>query len=1480
MASLGSFSIDVMANVAKFESDLGKANRIAERRAKEMQETFEKAGKAIGIAMAAGATAIAALVKNSINSADELSKLSQKVGVSTEALSALKFQAGLAGVEIAGLQTGMVRFNKSIAEAAGGSKLQADTFKAMGISAKDAQGNLKGTEQLLGEVADKFAGYEDGAAKTTLAVNLFGRAGADMIVMLNGGSKAMADAAKEADELGQIIGTKTAKQAEEFNDNLSRAKMLATGFGNELAAKLLPALVGTTDQFIKGEKESGRFAQAAEGVAEALKFLAKGAIITKAVIEGLVNLIAASVDTIIGFVDIVNGAVTGIAHGIAGTMKQAVGDYGGAMEEFAQMNDSFAQGWDKGAKDIKNAWSSATAGIDDALKNAGDSLTALDKPLEDAAQRGKDFQNVVGGIGELAAKTNAPFVQMAGGADTASKSMKKLAEDIDKMQGKVADGQQGMRDLAGSLMEYADPLEEEFARFTEILRDVGREAEDQAAKIEELRGMTGNDGDAAQQMVELENAKTEAIDNATAAHERRADAILRENDITARYLEDLQAEARMIGLTNAQYRVESVVMRAVAEATAKNVTAGKQLVKVDEARIRQQAMINAQLRDLDSVLSQLGQKSPFEKMADDLKLVQAAMEGAFGPVSVERMEELERATGELRQQQVLYATDAIGQGITALQSMATEGSKAYKALAVAQAANNLVAAIGAVLNQGNGDPYTAFARMAAMAAAVGALVGSIGAFGGGGGPSSSSSEVRQANQGTGTILGDSQAKSESIANAVEITANATSELVGINRSMLTALESLQEALGAAGGMLARGAGNVDFGPAGGSGLFLGLFGDSRTIIDEGIVIAGGALNDMLNEVVVGAYQTIHSNGGLFGSSSDSDRTTDISDEFGRQFGLIMGSIADTVREGAIALGIVPAEIEAALAAYRIEEIRISLEDLSIEEQQDELAAVFSSIFDGLAGDVVPFIEQFQQVGEGLGETLVRVATGVQVMHEAISQLGFSLDETDPERFAQYSEALIGAVGSLDEFISGMQTFVSTFSSDAQQFQIATDAINSAFGQAGLAVPATADAFGALMQTLDATTEQGREQIATLIRLSSAAKDYYKTLEEFQKLPGQLMEELGQSGGFSAIRGEIESWERDTIASLNALGRAMGQAGAAEQDLVNVHSVAAQRIAQLIAKLKAEMRDLAVTLGYTTQGDTLESLNSQIDALGSASYDAADAISSAIDAMREKMNLLLGDLSPFNDQQKLELALQGLREGTVDPEQVLEIGRRLFASTSQYTDLFNQVMGMAQFGQGGGGGSQSDAEGRTLEELIAARDALLAATRPDIADDLAHRIAEIAYATGEDFAAIAAEQGFSLEQLGADLGIQGEELNAYLEQLRAQFEAQDFGTVTDAIRESADRIVEAITGKPIEAAIQMSDDRMAEIAADQKNDRAESDQATIDAINGLTSAVIASGAVNADRVVEVLDLTRRDLREANNRSIANQTRGREPRVLVP
>src|SRR5690606_375426 len=154
----------------------------------------------------------------------------------------------LADVEIDALEKGLVKFNKTIGDAAGGSKLQSETFKALGINLRDQNGSLKDTDDLLLEVSDKFQTFRDSAAKTALAVNLFGRSGADLIPMLNEGADGFREAYEEADEFGRIVSTDVGRASEQFNDNMTRLKESAAGFGNQLTEALLPSLVSFSDE--------------------------------------------------------------------------------------------------------------------------------------------------------------------------------------------------------------------------------------------------------------------------------------------------------------------------------------------------------------------------------------------------------------------------------------------------------------------------------------------------------------------------------------------------------------------------------------------------------------------------------------------------------------------------------------------------------------------------------------------------------------------------------------------------------------------------------------------------------------------------------------------------------------------------------------------------------------------------------------------------------------------------------------------------------------------------------------------------------------------------------------------------------------------------------------------------------------------------------------------------------------------------------
>ncbi len=214
----------------------------------------------IGLAISSALAGVS--LKGAIDAGDELNKLSQKTGIAVESLSALKFAGALTDVSIEDLATGIRKLGNNMASAAGGGKEAQAAFAALGVSVKTSSGALRNTDDVLADIADKFAGYEDGAAKAALATDVFGKNGAALIPFLNQGRKGLAEMREEAQRLGVVFSDDLAKQSEEFNDNLERLGQAVQGAKIALLSDLLPALTAITNSFLDGRKAYGSFVTA------------------------------------------------------------------------------------------------------------------------------------------------------------------------------------------------------------------------------------------------------------------------------------------------------------------------------------------------------------------------------------------------------------------------------------------------------------------------------------------------------------------------------------------------------------------------------------------------------------------------------------------------------------------------------------------------------------------------------------------------------------------------------------------------------------------------------------------------------------------------------------------------------------------------------------------------------------------------------------------------------------------------------------------------------------------------------------------------------------------------------------------------------------------------------------------------------------------------------------------------------------------
>jgi hypothetical protein len=122
------------------------------------------------------------------------------------------------------------------------------------VSITDSKGKLRDADAVLGDIAARFGDMEDGAEKTALSMQLFGRSGSRMIPLLDAGAEGLADMRREARELGLVMGSDAQKGSEEINDNLRRLSLIATGLWRGAIAPLVPALGELVQQFLEWRK--------------------------------------------------------------------------------------------------------------------------------------------------------------------------------------------------------------------------------------------------------------------------------------------------------------------------------------------------------------------------------------------------------------------------------------------------------------------------------------------------------------------------------------------------------------------------------------------------------------------------------------------------------------------------------------------------------------------------------------------------------------------------------------------------------------------------------------------------------------------------------------------------------------------------------------------------------------------------------------------------------------------------------------------------------------------------------------------------------------------------------------------------------------------------------------------------------------------------------------------------------------------------
>ena len=520
---------------------------------------------------------------------------------------------------------------------------------------------------------------------------------------------------------------------------------------------------------------------------------------------------------------------------------------------------------------------------------------------------------------------------------------------------------------------------------------------------------------AATRAVELKLAKEiDEVNKASLTTEERAAVVAKLRAAAAKDLGTAASKANTASLKELNDFLDPARAESFGDALTRAFAgAGNSLVGLTNALsayARQQAEVAKQQRNVENLTD------PAERMRQQMRLNERSAQNQIG----------------------LYASlTGSAKGFFA------EGSRGYKALQGAETAFRLVqlagdlqrglsaAAVG-IATQAAGDPYTAVPRMAAMAAIMASLGFAVGFSGGG---SSGGGDGAKQATGTGTVLGDSAAKSESISRSIESLSGTAKLQLSTQSGMLASLRNIENSIGGLSGLVLRSgvgadgasrfnvntgttvpfinsgplnltlAGAAVGGPLGALAGFAisqipivdkivaALFGTKTKITGQGLaagsqalggIVTGGlSLQDYVDVQVKKSFL------GITYSNKNSTQYQAADPTLTQQFGQVFRDFYSAISAASGPLGLALGDVQQRLDSFVVDIGKIDLNGLDGTKLQEKLSAVLGAEADKIAGAAIPGLTAFQKVGEGYFETVVRVASGVEQARASLDLLGIS-----------------------------------------------------------------------------------------------------------------------------------------------------------------------------------------------------------------------------------------------------------------------------------------------------------------------------------------------------------------------------------------------------------------------------------------------------------------------------------------------------------
>lgn len=330
-----------------------------------VSESFSKLGEAMIAGFAV--EKLEHFVESMGEFGEQTEHLAAQLGLGAEEITRLGYAAAMAGVSQEGMAHGLERLSYNMQMAQKGGNEQAAAFQALGISQEFLSQHSNDLNAVLGQVADAFQRSADGPAKTAIAIELFGRAGAELIPILDKGRAGLAELGMAADRAGVVLSGAMAEHMAETHEHMVEFGQAAKGAGITLFTDFEPAI----DAILRGLTE---LVEDFNNNLKAVGPLRDGVMLLTGAFDVLVSIVELVSTTLEETWEVFAGTLQSVEVGLKAVVSASNDALHGRMSE--AISD-----FDVGAGQIESIWKERVGKMDAATDGFAESMKKLWTPL-------------------------------------------------------------------------------------------------------------------------------------------------------------------------------------------------------------------------------------------------------------------------------------------------------------------------------------------------------------------------------------------------------------------------------------------------------------------------------------------------------------------------------------------------------------------------------------------------------------------------------------------------------------------------------------------------------------------------------------------------------------------------------------------------------------------------------------------------------------------------------------------------------------------------------------------------------------------------------------------------------------------------------------------------------------------------------------------------------------------------------------------